>query len=143
MLNRFRSRRLAALLTLAAATQVAGFLGAQAPRGGLSRPVVAPKLISDCDITVQSCGGDPTYGEGGGGGGSGYDNDAPATCSSGTPQQCLVDTSRTCTQFVLSSGSGSVTVSGGLKPGGSASGTATGTCISYRVLVRTYYWSKQ
>jgi hypothetical protein len=132
---------------LAGITNTAAFLGAQPPAGKTRK--TTPKLISDCDYTVSGCGGDPTFGGAETSGGTNYDGvsgtdaEKPATCSSGTSFKCRVDTVRTCTQFVASSGSGSLTVNGGTTWGGTATATASGTCISYTVTATTYYWSKR
>jgi hypothetical protein len=146
MLTRFKSRRLAALVVLAGASNAAALLGAQAPRRTAPK---APRLIADCDITVQSCGGAPTlegyYGTQGTGTveeSTPYDDGSSVICWSGTNKLCGKDSTVVCTQWVASSGSGSISITGGVSPGGSVSGSASGQCIGTTSMVRYYYWSK-
>jgi hypothetical protein len=139
MLTRFKSRRLMAVLGIAAMTDAAGLLAAQPAVPNTTNRT--PKLISNCDVTQQSCGGDPTLGGGGTFGGWTAPEEKPV-CWTGTKNPCGRDSTRMCLQYVPNSGSGSVSVTGGATPGGSISGSASGTCISYTVIVRTYTWSK-
>jgi hypothetical protein len=125
MLTRYKSRRVAALLVLAGVTNTAGLLGAQAPVGGGGRVGgIAPTLIADCDITVQSCGGPPTY-EGGGysgnGGASGSGNSGG--CGTGSRVICRTDSYYKCLKWEP------VTVSGGVSVGTTTAGGGTTTMV--------------
>lgn len=102
MLTRFKSRRLMAVLATAGVTNAAGMLAAQpAVPGTTSR---TPKLISNCDIRYQSCGGDPVFG---GGTAGGYGPPSVA-CGGGYKTMCYVQTLKTCTSYVVVSGDGKI-----------------------------------
>jgi hypothetical protein len=103
MLTRFKLRRLMAVLGVAAVTHTAGLLAAQ--------PVVpsttnrTPRLLSSCDVTIQSCGGDPILGGGGTSGGYGPPSVA---CGGGYKTICYSQTVKTCTSYIIVSGDGKI-----------------------------------
>ena len=132
MLTRFRTRGIAALLALAGLTNAAPFLGAQAPIGGIGK--ASPTLIADCDYTEGSCGGDPTYDEGGGYNGNGVAGSSSAVCGSGRNQECKREVVERCTKWVVQTVSLDASITGG--------GGTTATVCSERVTTTfIYYWS--
>ena len=138
-MTRSTSQRWLAVLALAASTNAGGPLSAQAPTRGIATSAPrAPRLLSDCDVTVESCGGDPTLVDGGGGSGtgssgSGTDSYSPV-CGAGTRTECRRDTVTRCLKWVTQT----VTVNASVTGGG---GTVTMICAESATTVFISYWS--
>ena len=121
----------------AALTVVALTLGPISPSSGQSvlprRAAPTPTLLSNCDVTVQSCGGDPVFG-----GGSGPPSGGSAQCGNGSKGECNRTTHIVCTEWHVIDGSLEFTVSdlGGLTVG--AGGKLT--CQTWKTTVQYYYW---
>ena len=132
MLQRFRQRRLVAILAMAAVSNAAGYLGAQAPAPRTSRPT--PRLLSSCDVTIESCGGDPVLGGGSSSGGWSATGDptAPA-CGTGARVQCRKDSSWKCLSWVPQYAAGSLGPTGG-------GGSTAMVCSSSITTVTILYW---
>jgi len=122
--------------SVAALTVVALTLGPVSPSSGQTVPRRAaptPTLLSNCDITVQSCGGDPVFG-----GGSGPPSGGSAQCGNGSKGECNRTTHTVCTEWHVIDGSVEFTVSdlGGLTIG--AGGRLT--CQTWKTTIQYYYW---
>jgi len=122
--------------SVAALTVVALTLGPVSPSSGQTVPRRAaptPTLLSNCDITVQSCGGDPVFG-----GGSGPPSGGSAQCGNGSKGECNRTTHIVCTEWHVIDGSVEFTVSdlGGLTIG--AGGRLT--CQTWKTTIQYYYW---
>jgi hypothetical protein len=146
MLGSMRSRRLATVACLLGASGTAAPLAApplaaqplaaqQIPAGD----AVAPTLLSDCDITVQSCGtpgGElytgSGYGEPAASGGSGS---APL-CGAGWRVVCKTQSAETCAQWVIVEASGTVTFS---VTSAGIGGSITQVCSTYVTNTLTFY----
>jgi hypothetical protein len=101
---------------------------------------VAPTLLSDCDITVQSCGtdggelysGSETTSSGGGG-------DTVPLCGSGKKGPCNETTIRQCTSWKITTVSGDASVKD--LSGVELTGSFKLTCETWTTVTMVYYWS--
>jgi hypothetical protein len=130
MLEHSTRRRLAAVLVLAAMTNTAGYLAAQAPVPGTGTRT--PKLISNCDFTESNCTGDPVFG---GGPVGGYGPPSVA-CGGGFKTICYSQTVKTCTSYVIVSGDGSISFS---PTQVQINGHLSGECAEYNETTVTTY----
>lgn len=136
MLGTLRSRRAAAIACLLAAAASAGPLTAQTRVAAAD--AVAATLLSDCDITVQSCGtpGGELYS------GGGYGDTAPSgastapKCGAGWKVVCETKSAETCVEWVIVEGSGTVRFSA---TGAGAGGSITQVCAKYVTNTVTFY----
>jgi hypothetical protein len=110
------------------------------PRAALGADggTVAPTLLSDCDITVESCGtdgGELYSGEGttSSGGGS-----PTPQCGSGTKGPCNTTTIRTCTSWKITTVNGDASVKD--LTGVELTGSFKLTCETWETTTRVYYW---
>lgn len=105
---------------------------------GADRGAVAPTLLSDCDITVESCGndgGELYSGEGTTSSGGG----APKPqCGSGTKGACNQTTIRTCTSWKITTVDGDASVKD--LSGVELTGSFKLTCETWETTTRVFYW---
>ena len=99
---------------------------------------VAPTLLSDCDITVESCGTDGGELYSGGttttsGGGS------TPVCGSGKKSPCNVTTVKTCSSWKVTTVSGDASVED--LSGVELTGSYKLTCETWTTTTMTFYWS--
>lgn len=143
MMTRLGSRRWLAVLALAASTNAGGTLAAQGPARGITAAPRAPKLLSECDVTVEGCGSDGStlYGTGTTSGstsgttsGGSYDDATMPVCGAGTKTECRRDTVTRCLKWVTQT----VSLNAGVTNGG---GTVTTVCAESVTSVFYYYWA--
>jgi hypothetical protein len=124
----------AAVAVIALAIGPTPSVTAQGTLGGPRTSAPAPRLIADCDITVQSCGGDPTLE------GSNTPSLGSSTpqCGNGTKGLCNQTTVMTCTSWRITTVNGSATVED-LKGVQLQVGT-TISCQTWDTKIYYYYW---
>lgn len=137
MLGTLRSRRLTALACLLAASATT--------RPVIAQQLLAPtdqtqdaSLLSDCDITVQSCGilGGELYGGSSPDNSSGSAGTSTLVCGSGIRVVCKTFSGETCAQWVIVEMSGKVTIS---PTSAGVGGAITQVCGEYVTNTVTWY----